>query len=361
MIKELKVIQLIDSLNPGGAEMMAVNIANALADEGIDSHICTTRLEGDLKSKLLPTVGFLFLNKKNTLDLSAFIKLKMYIKQEGIQIIHAHSSSYFMAFLIKKLHPSIKIIWHDHYGNSEHLKKRKKFFLSLLSKSFESILSVNRLLHRWAQKHLKVKRQYYLPNFASFNSENQKITFLKGIEGKRIVCLANLRPQKDHINLLKAFKIVKESYPDWTLHLVGMDLNDLYSGGIKTFIKANNLENHVLLYGSCTDIKHILKQVTIGVLASKSEGLPIALLEYGMAKLPVVVTNVGECGSVISNKLTGIVVNPSEEKELATGILSLIKNVKLRQMVSENLKNKMDSKYSQKIYIKQLLSIYKFE
>lgn len=341
--------------------MMAVNIANGLTEESIDSHICSTRLEGDLNSKLLPSVGYLFLNKKNTLDFSAFKKLSIYIKQHKIEIIHAHSSSYFLAFLIKMAHPSIKIIWHDHYGNSEHLKKRKKFLIRLLSKSFDSIISVNRLLHRWAQEQLKVKRQYYLPNFASFNSEIQKVTFLKGIEGKRIVCLANLRPQKDHINLLKAFKIVQESNLEWTLHLVGMDLNDFYSEGIKTYIEANNLENHVFLYGSCSDTEHILEQTTIGVLASKSEGLPVALLEYGLANLAVVVTNVGECASVVSNKVSGIVVAPSNEMELATGILSLLKNEKLRLLIAENLKNEVNSKYSQNSYIKQLVSIYKFE
>lgn len=351
---------MIDSLHPGGAEMMAVNIANGLADD-LDSHICSTRLEGDLKLKLLPAVGYLFLNKKNTLDFSAFKKLSIYIKQHKIEIIHAHSSSYFLAFLIKMAHPSIKIIWHDHYGNSEHLKKRKKFLIRLLSKSFDSIISVNKLLHRWAQEQLNAKKQYYLPNFASFNSENKKTTFLKGIKGKKIVCLANLRAQKDHINLLKAFKLIVENYTDWTLHLVGMDLNDLYSQRIRAFIKTNNLKNHVFLYGSCSDTEFILKQSTIGVLASKSEGLPIALLEYGLAKLPVVITNVGECDSVVSDELSGIVVLPCNEKELATGILRLIENKELRQLVSENLKNEVNLKYSQKIYIKKLLSIYKFE
>ena len=46
---KLNILQLIDSLHPGGAEMMAVNIANGLSDVGINSHISTTRLEGALR------------------------------------------------------------------------------------------------------------------------------------------------------------------------------------------------------------------------------------------------------------------------------------------------------------------------
>jgi glycosyltransferase involved in cell wall biosynthesis len=34
---------------------------------------------------------------------------------------------------------------------------------------------------------------------------------------------------------------------------------------------------------------------------SKSEGLPVALLEYGFHKIPVVVTDVGDVSSVITN------------------------------------------------------------
>ena len=52
MNKNIKVLQIIDSLNPGGAEMMAVNIANALQETGVDAHICATRVEGSLKSNI---------------------------------------------------------------------------------------------------------------------------------------------------------------------------------------------------------------------------------------------------------------------------------------------------------------------
>ena len=78
--------------------MMAVNIANALADNRLESHICTTRQEGDLKIKISSEVGYLFLNKKSALDVKALKKLVRYIKSNGINTIHAHATSYFTAF-----------------------------------------------------------------------------------------------------------------------------------------------------------------------------------------------------------------------------------------------------------------------
>ena len=90
----MKVLQLIDSLDIGGAERVAVNFANALAENSISSHLCVTRLEGPLKDFIKSDVKYLVLNKRKTLDLNAISKLSKYIKSEGIQIIHAHSSSF---------------------------------------------------------------------------------------------------------------------------------------------------------------------------------------------------------------------------------------------------------------------------
>ena len=284
-----------------------------------------------------------------------------YIIQNNIQVIRTHSSSYFLGFLIKVILPKIDLIWHDHYGKEENLDKRKSFPINIISKTFKSIISVNKSLRDWSVKNLKTKSVIYLPNFASFGNKTAKTTFLKGEEEKKIVCLANLRPQKDHLNLLKAFKIVQELHSDWTLHLVGLDLKDSYSAEIKSFIDSNHLRNHVFLYGSCSDTKHILEQATIGVLASKSEGLPVALLEYGLAKLPIVVTNVGECGNVVANNINGVVVAPNNENEFAKGILSLIEEKDSRLKFAKNLEKEIKLNYSEKNYIKHLLSIYKFE
>ncbi len=339
--------------------MMAVNIANALAEKGIQSHLCATRQEGDLKSKLAMEVGYLFLNKKSALDFTALRKLHQYIIKNKIEIIHAHATSYFTAFLVKIWVPKITVIWHDHYGESENLKSRKKFPLTLVSSTFKTVISVNNNLKQWAQQNLKAKQYKYLANFASFDNTSDKKTQLLGIKDKSIVCLANLRPQKDHLNLLKAFKIIKEKHSVWTLHLVGLDFNDAYAEEIKIYIRDHCLNACVFLYGSCNDMQHILEQATIGVLASKSEGLPVALLEYGLAKLPVAVTAVGECSVVVSHMECGMVVPPMKEEMLAEALIFLIENEEKRKTFGENLYNNVCLNYSKNAFITQLITLYK--
>ena len=198
----------------------------------------------------------------------------------------------------------------------------------------------------------------YLPNFAILNDVTPQ-TRLSGLDGKRIVCLANLREQKDHITLIKAFKEVLKKNPDWSLHLVGKDFYDDYSKDLKKELDSYKLVNNVFLYGSRPDIENILGQCEIGLLSSKSEGLPLAILEYGLSKLPVICTNVGECESVIESENYGILVNPEDEKELYQSINYLIENKNVRLNMAFELNKKVREEFSQEVILNLVLNIYK--
>ncbi|PKP39484.1 MAG: glycosyltransferase, partial [Bacteroidetes bacterium HGW-Bacteroidetes-13] len=127
----MKVLQLIDTLNAGGAERVAINYANELSQHLVGSYLCTTRQEGPLKSQLKPEVGYLFLKKKSALDLFAIFRLARYVKKNDITIIHAHGTSFLTAVLCKLLVRNLKIVWHDHYGKSEELENRPVFILKI--------------------------------------------------------------------------------------------------------------------------------------------------------------------------------------------------------------------------------------
>ncbi len=353
----MRVLQLIDSLETGGAERVSVNIANALASQIDISFLCATRKEGLLKKSLQTNVDYLFLNKTKTIDFKAVKVLNNYIRKNKIDIVHAHSTSFFLVILTKLLNSHIIIIWHDHYGNSEYLNKRKSKILRLCSSYFSHVFSVNKKLEIWAKQNLKSRSVSYLPNFV-IQDEINPVTKLKGEDGKRIVHLANLRPQKDHLLLFDAFKKVIKDYPNWTLHCVGKDFNDEYSKSLQNKIIDLGLIDSIFLYGSKPDITYILEQSDVGVLPSKSEGLPIALLEYGLARLPVVVTDVGDCTKVVENNKSGIVVAKENADELATGILQVLLNQKKTNNFGYNLKLKVETEYTKAKYIKTLLDVY---
>ncbi|MBP6558201.1 MAG: glycosyltransferase, partial [Flavobacterium sp.] len=154
----MRILQIIDSLDVGGAEKMAVNYANSLADKVEFSGLVTTRKEGYLKIQLNDKVPYLFLNRKRRIDISAILRLRDFCKENKIEYLQPHSFSYFTALLVKFTYPKLKIIWHDHYGLGEFLSKRKLLFLKMSSFFFHGIIAVNFNLKNWAIKRLHCKK-----------------------------------------------------------------------------------------------------------------------------------------------------------------------------------------------------------
>jgi glycosyltransferase involved in cell wall biosynthesis len=353
----MKVLQIIDSLEAGGAERMAVNIANVLAKEGHHSHLCVTRKEGLLQKAIAPEVAYLFLNKKGKIGWRAVFKLRSYIQQHQIEVVHAHSTSAYIAVLaLVLLKNRPKLIWHDHYGKADQLDQRPYKIWKLASVFFDQIISVNKLLKAWAEKELKCKKVLYLENFALPASTVTLLSPLGGATGKRIVCLANLREQKDHLHLLQAFERLAPEFHEWTLHLCGHDFQDAYSNELKRHIQKPALRSRVFLLGSRPDVTAVLNACDIGVLSSKSEGLPVALLEYGLCELPVVVTDVGACKEVVAD--CGLVVPPENPELLAAALEELMSNRVLRDRYALQFQEHVLQHYGSDRYLKQLLEVY---
>ena len=322
----MRIIQIIDSLEAGGAERMAVNYANALADKVLFSGLVATRREGSLINQINPNVPYLFLNKKKRIDFKALFRLRSFVSENKVSCVHAHSTSFFLTFLLKIIHPSVKIVWHLHYGGIEFVPKRKLFVLRLILPFFNGIIVVNQKLKNWAEQKMHAKNVVYLPNFPLKTDHVSGNTILKGIQGKRIVSLANLREDKDHFLLLEVAKKVRDSHPQWTFHLVGKDFEDEYSKEIRNKISDFNLENNVFIYGSRQDVPAILAQSDIAVLTSKSEGLPVALLEYGLYKKAVVVTRVGEIPMIVQHGKNGFIVDSNEPDLFYQSVKELLKD-----------------------------------
>lgn len=352
------VLQLIDSLAGGGAERVSVNLANALSKVGVKSFLCATRNSGPLEQFIDPNVKKLILDKRSSIDVKAIYTLVKFIKENEINIIHAHSSSFFMAVLCK-LFVNVKVVWHDHYGKAEQLNQRPVGAIRKASYFFDYVISVNKKLAHWSKENLYIKNKQvlFLQNFAQLSFQDSSPE-LPGTKKTRIVCLANLRPQKDHITLLKAFKEILPSHADWHLLLVGQDSDNDYSSLIKKYVQEQSLERNVHILGSRNDTADILFNSTIGVLSSESEGLPVALLEYGLAKLPVVSTDVGQCGDVLGYSKFGKVVPVKDYDVLAKSMEELIINEKTRESLALKFHNRVLKNYSQEAVVAQLIKIY---
>jgi glycosyltransferase involved in cell wall biosynthesis len=361
-MNRIAVMQMIDTLDIGGAERVAVNLANALPRGQYESYLCTTRREGPLSDALAPDVGRLCLLRRRRFDWPALRRLVGFIRTHQVRVLHAHGTALLTARLAALFPPHPAVIWHDHYGPNA-AAERPVHIYRLLTRRVAGVLAVSRPLLQWSRERLGVPatRVWYLPNFVSepsASAHNEATEALPGAPGTRIVCVANVRPEKDHATLLRAMALVVEQVPAAHLLLVGKVADAAYGRRMEQEIQQLRLSSHVSLLGLRSDVESILRACDIGVLSSCYEGLPLSLLEYGMAGLPVVATAVGQCAEVLEEGRVGILVPPSDPAALAEGLLALLHSPQERSQLGSNFRRHVHEVYTAAAAIERVCQVY---
>lgn len=358
-MNRIGVMQITDSLAIGGLEHVAVNLANSLSPEHFHSHLCVTRNSGPLENLVGKNVSRLNLERTGRYDLGAVWRLRKYIRENGIQILHAHGTSLFIAAFASHFKPHPAVLWHDHFGCCGTEQRSVRRYKSA-AKRAAGVISVNQTLGDWARRELEIPndRVWYIPNFVSEPKPVASMPDLPGKKGSRIICVANLRPQKDHLNLCHAMKMVVRSFPDAHLILAGSAEDSGALEKLKHSISLLRLEKNVSWLGPRNDVAAILRGCDVGVLSSISEGLPLALIEYGIAELPSVATNVGQCAEVLDEGRAGILVPPSSPVALSDAIIALLKAPEKRVAFGCEFAKRVRGIYGADAVLKQISKVY---
>lgn len=353
----MKILQLIDSLDTGGSEMMAVNISNSLQDNGNQVILCASRRGGALLKRKNAEVPYFCLNKANSFDLFSFFKLVYLVKREKIDLIHAHSSSVFWALFVKiVLFNQVKVLWHDHFGN--RVREKANIFMVWCSYLLDYAVCVNEELENWALSHLNVPKEHIalINNYPALTvSRKEK---LADVLPSRIVYLASFRDPKNHLNIIKAFQLCLEfAHPETQLILAGNYHQDSYFRKVKEYIDSNGLGEKILIKGNVEDVGHLLSEMHIGIIASDFEGLPVSLLEYGLASLPVVVTDVGQCPNVLDYGRLGRIVEKNNPEQLAKALVELIRNWDMSIKMGEKFEVHVKENYGSKNFLSKYFQL----
>jgi glycosyltransferase involved in cell wall biosynthesis len=358
-MKRLNVMQVTDTLDAGGAERIAVTIANLLPRSEYKSYLCTTRRDGPLLELLASDVNFFRLSRRGRFDLFALRRFCHYLAQEEIDILHAHGTSVFISAIASLSSPFPKLVWHDHYGRYRFDDRPVRAY-RLAAARVNQVIAVNDPLVEWAIFRLRVatQRVKYIPNFICETETTTTTRSLPGQRGLRVVCVANFRPEKDHLTLIQALNIVVGRFPSVQLLLVGAEADGPYVDQIRTVIAKYGLAGHVSFLGVRRDVASILKSCDVGVLSSASEGLPLALLEYGAAGLPCIATDVGQCAEVLAEGACGVLVPPKSPQHLAAALASLLESARLRAQLGAKAKLRVQQDYSPAAAIRQICFVY---
>jgi glycosyltransferase involved in cell wall biosynthesis len=140
-----------------------------------------------------------------------------------------------------------------------------------------------------------------------------------------IVSVTRLRPPKDTLTLVRALQIVA---PD--LHEVMIVGDGPDRSSISAAIAEAGLTDRVELLGDRTDVRDLLARSDIFVLATLSEGMPLALLEAMAEGLPAVASSVGGVPEIVKDGENGLLVPAGDAAALARALHRLLTDADLR-------------------------------
>ncbi len=131
-----------------------------------------------------------------------------------------------------------------------------------------------------------------------------------------------------------------------------------YVARVRDEIEKLELNDRVSLLGERHDVPALLQACEIGILSSASEAFPLALMEYGVAGLPVVTTRVGQCAEFLQEGRAGELVSPGNPDQLAQAIIELLASAERRSSLARALKDRILESYDAGRIAEQLGQIY---
>lgn len=325
------IAQVIDTTDTGGAERVAIQLANGFAAMGLSSHLIVTRYLGPLSAQIDPAVHVLVLNRQHTIDLKAIRQVIAYIRKWNIGILHGHSwSSTYWCILWKRLGylPALTI-YHDHEPiNPPPLSRVAKFREWLDRVVLRSVNGVIGVSHLNLARDKRLLSAYgipiiYLPNGIDAAPYQKAARFH---DGRTIIQVANVQQRKGHLHIGAIARQLNQLLDKFKWMCIGTICNQAYYEEVRQNLAQNDMLSKVSFLGKRTDVPELLAQATVGVLTSEAEGLSIALLEYMAVGLPVVVTDVGGCGKVVEEAGCGLVISSGRDAEFAEAIARLCLN-----------------------------------
>ena len=355
---------IIWSLAKGGAERVVANLAKGLDRQIFNPIIFCLNKPGDYAAELeKESIKVIALDKRPKLDLQIIGKLVKVMKDNKIDIVHAHLwTSNFWGRVAAKIANVPIIICTEH--NVDSWKSLFHHAIdSFLSRFTDKIIAVsNKVKEFYVGKGIPSKKIEVIYNGVQTNgSQGHKDTrshvkqeFGIKDEEKVLAVIGRLVEQKGHKYLLEALSQLNGKY-DFKLLVVG---NGPLTESLKSQVTSLKLDDKVIFTGFRRDINRLFEAIDVLVMPSLREGLPLIALEAMISGVPIVATKVGGTPEVVEDGISGVLVSQKNPAELANGLRKILDDKELAEKYVENGKNRVKDLFSIDIMIKKHEILY---
>lgn len=360
----IRVLMVLDSFDFGGAEnlvaemarhapsSMKVSVASlAPAESGRDA-----MLDRLTQAGLRPH----FLSVRRLLDPLGFVRLVRTLRSAPVDVVHAHLG--YSAILLplagrlagKPVVATLHVSPQRHAGRGDWLKERLS--VRLPARLGRLVLVSQHAYEHYARAHGPTRATWRLiPNGVDLDRYTPARR-RRSSEPPVWAVVAALRPDKNHVGLVRAWAGVVAAHPGATLLVVG---DGPARGDIERVVAEAGLGESVRLLGRRDDVHDILATVDGVVSASIDEALPTALIEAAASGLPVVAADAGGTREIVADGITGRVVPVGDVPALTEALLEVIGDPERATAYGAAGRALVEQKYSMTTWVDRLEELYR--
>jgi len=353
------ILQVIPSLDAGGAERTTLEMAQAIVQCGGKAIVCTYggRLCRDVE-ELGGHVVKLPVHSKNPLTIALNVRrLKTLIRTEQIDLVHSRSRApaWSVLFAARKLLVPIVTTYHGAYRNQSSLKRYLNSSMIRADRVIaNSEYTANAILKAYCKNHHQLARRLRLiprgadlSNFDPVLVSKSRIAQLEndwGISRKSgeflFLMPARMTSWKGHLQVIRALAQIKAQNPSEksdegkraTGNVAGLKVAFVGDGGaavsymaeLQNEIDERGVGTMISFVGHCADMPAAYCMADAVLSPSlRPEAFGRIAVEAGAMKKPVIVADHGGARETVRSGETGVRVPPGNVEELALAMVSI--------------------------------------
>jgi len=350
--KELQVLYIVTQLELGGAQKVCLALLNGMPSHNVKTFLIAgahgplvKEVEANPQVELLPE---LHQRKKinNILhEIKCFFtlihKVRALKKKHPNIIVHTHSSKAGFFGRWAAFFAGVKTRIHTVHGYAFHPHTPWPFWLIVYS--CELISSIITTHFICVSSHDVKTGIRTLPGFThKYSIIRAAVDYHTFYQPARTVAIPPKRPfifgsiscfktQKNVFDLLKAFAHVHQLNPNTRLEIIG---DGLLRPALEQWIDKHQLDHAITLHGWQEEVHTIMQTWHTFVISSLWEGLPCAIVEARILKLPIITYDTGGITDIVFHRVNGLIVPQKKWRILASDMFSLTHDHQLFSAIS---------------------------
>ena len=349
---KVKILHICTGLAWRGGDAGMLSVVDLLRDQDNQYHHVFCPKNSAVEQKCIDrNIAYTSVKRGRKFSISYIKNIINTAKRLKVTAIHVHDSNALtMALWVMRSLKNVQLVYTRKRNNRIGTGFLKK--IKYNSRHIDHILclsnAVKAVLLPVVRDHSKIQVIYDGIDVDKYNTATdvdhvRKILNLPS-EVKIVGNLAGLVPQKDIHTFIKAVKEFKG--------LSDMPVKFVIAGDgpmrdeLVAFAKALNVENEIEFLGFRKDVPELLKGFDVFMLSSKTEGLPLVVMESFAAGTPVVSTDAGGTREAVKNGVNGFIVPVDDAQQLAEKTLKVLQDEVLAAQFSQKSAQLVHEKFT---------------